>query len=294
MNTDDLVSVVIPIYNSEKFLQESLESVLSQTYSKIEIIAINDGSTDNSIKILSKYSDKIIVIDQKNCGLADAVNAGISKISGRWMKWLSPDDILYPNSIEILVKEAKKMPENTILYSNWDMIDKQGKKVRSFFESNYNDLNNFEFNVRLLDSQLINVNTTLIPTLLFNQGCVMRTLDHITATDYDFFLRSGLFYQTKFHLVEKNLLKYRIHKDQTSHKHILKSLRYLENIKEDILSELDEQIRSKYYTSLKKFSKNKTLNKKLLEIGLAILTKIPESLSEPILIFYLNKTRTTR
>ena len=290
----DLVSVIIPVYNSEKFLKESIESVLSQTYHDIEIITINDGSTDDSIKILNQYSDKIILIDQKNCGLAEAVNAGLRKMSGKWMKWLSPDDILYPNAIEILVKEAKKLPENTIIYSNWEMINEKGKKMRDFYESNYNNLDNFDFNVKLLDAQQINVNTVLIHTSLFNQGCIMRSLDDTAAIDYDFFLRSAILYDIKFHLVEKNLLKYRIHKNQTSHKHILKSLQYLEKIKKDILSELDEKTQDKYYSSLKKYSENKKLEKKFMEIGLQILKLLPESLSEQLLIFYLNKIRSRR
>lgn len=79
-----------------------------------------------------------------------------------------PYDVLYPYAIEDLVGEAKKLPENTIHYSNWEIIDENGNKVRSFSESNYNDLNNFEFNVRLLNGQQINVNTSLIPSKSFS------------------------------------------------------------------------------------------------------------------------------
>lgn len=291
----DLVSVIIPAYNSEKFLKESIESVLSQTYADIEIIVINDGSTDHSIKILNQYNDKIILIDQKNKGLSEAVNTGIKKMSGKWMKWLSPDDVLFPNTIEILVEEAKKLPENTIVYSNWEMIDEKGKKMRNFYESNYNNLDDFEFNVRLLNRQLINVNTVLIPASLFNKGCIMRTLNDTIAIDYDFFLRSGILYDTKFHLVEKNLLKYRIHKNQTSHKNIVKSLKYIDKIKKEILSKLDEITRNKYNLYLKKYSKNKKIEEKLMEIGLEIIKNfLPESLSEKILLFYINKIRSRR
>ncbi|TAK24390.1 MAG: glycosyltransferase [Nitrosarchaeum sp.] len=291
----DLVSVIIPVYNSEKFLKESIESVLSQIYADIEIIVINDGSTDDSIKILNQYNDKIILIDQKNKGLSEAVNTGIKKMSGKWMKWLSPDDVLFPNTIEILVEEAKKLPENTIVYSNWEMIDEKGKKMRNFYESNYNNLDDFEFNVRLLNGQLINVNTVLIPASLFNKGCIMRTLNDTIAIDYDFFLRSGILYGTKFHLVEKNLLKYRIHKNQTSHKNIVKSLKYIDKIKKEILSKLDEITRNKYNLSLKKYSKNKKIEKKLMEIVLEIIKNfLPESLSEKILLFYINKIRSRR
>lgn len=289
------VSVIIPVYNSEKFLKESLESVIHQTYSDVEIIVVNDGSTDKSLEILKQYEDKITIINQENMGLSEAVNAGIKKMSGNWLKWLSPDDILYPNAVEILVKEAKKLPENTILYSNWEMIDENGKKLRDFAESNYNKLDNFEFNVRLLDGQQINVNTTLIPTSLFKKGCLMQNLDDITAIDYNFFLRSGILYKMNFYLVEKTLLKYRIHSKQISHKNISQSLTYLDKIRDDILSNFDEKTKNKYCSSLKKYSSNKNINKKIMKSGLNIITKLlPENISDKMLIFYLNKIRKGR
>ena len=137
---DDLVSVVIPVYNSEKFLAESIESVLNQTYKNIEVITIDDGSTDKSLDILQQFSDKITVISQPNQGLAVALNAGIKKIHGKWFKWFSPDDILYPDAIEILVEEASKLPDNTIIYSNWELIDEDNNILRRHSESNYNNL----------------------------------------------------------------------------------------------------------------------------------------------------------
>ena len=64
----------------------------------------------------------------------------IKKINGKWFKWLSPDDILNPDSLEILVNEVKKLPENTIVYSNWEIIDENGENLRNFVESDYNNL----------------------------------------------------------------------------------------------------------------------------------------------------------
>ena len=105
----ELVSVIIPVYNSAQFLKESLESVLNQTYQNIEIICVNDGSTDDSLEILKQYSNKITIISQENHGLASALNAGIKQMKGNWFKWFSPDDLMYPNTIESLVKAAKKI-----------------------------------------------------------------------------------------------------------------------------------------------------------------------------------------
>jgi glycosyltransferase involved in cell wall biosynthesis len=294
MNNNDLVSIIIPVYNSEKFLKESIESAINQTYKNIEIICVNDGSTDSSLKILNEFSDKIILISQKNQGLASAVNTGINKMQGKWMKWLSPDDILYPNAMETLINESQKLPENTILYSNWEIIDDKGNKLRNFYESNYNNLTSFEYNIRLLDKQQINVNTTLVHSSLL-QECTLRNLDDMTSIDYDFFLRAGILYNTKFHLVEKSLLKYRVHSNQTSHKKIAKTLKYLENIKNDILYQLDKQTREKYDYSIKKYRKEKKIQQKILDFCLKFITKFfPNFISDYVLIFYLNKIRNSR
>ena len=92
---DDLVSIVIPVYNSERFLSESIESALNQTYKNIEVIVVDDGSIDNSQEIIKQYSDKIISIKQENSGLASALNLGINKMTGKWFKWFSPDDTMW-------------------------------------------------------------------------------------------------------------------------------------------------------------------------------------------------------
>ena len=134
MMTSDLVSVVIPVYNSEKYLEECLNSVISQTYQNIEIIVIDDGSTDSSPDILKKYSDRVNVFSQKNNGLASALNLGISKMKGHWFKWFSPDDVMYPHTIETLVDGAKKHSNNTIIYSNWNIMDDTGNIIREFHE----------------------------------------------------------------------------------------------------------------------------------------------------------------
>jgi len=294
MSLDELVSVVIPVYNSENFLAESIESVLNQTYENIEIIAVDDGSTDNSLKILQKYEDKITTIHHENQGLANSVNEAISKINGRWLKWLSPDDVLYPEAIEVLVNVARNLPENIILYSNWELIDKNNKKLRDFSESNYNDLGIFDFNVRLLDGQQININTTLIPHSIFKNGCLFRQLEDTVAIDYDFFLRAGIIYNFHFHLIEKILLKYRIHGNQLSHKNIAKTLSFLSEMRSEVLSKLTKADKENYLKALEKYNKTKSLSKKTMELGLKFVTILPEWASDRLVVFYLNKIRRSR
>ena len=85
------VSIVIPVYNVEKYLKQCLESVVNQTLDKIEVICINDGSTDNSLNILKEYEKKynnIIIIDQENKGPGFARNIGMKRASGKYIYFL--------------------------------------------------------------------------------------------------------------------------------------------------------------------------------------------------------------
>lgn len=288
----ELVSIVIPVYNSQQFLKESLESIINQTYSNIEIICVDDGSTDNSLKILKSYSEKITIISQKNQGLASALITGINNMHGKWFKWFSPDDLMYSNTIETLVNCAKKHP-NTIVYSNWKIIDEKGDELRDFCESNYNDLSDFEYYIRLLDGQQINVNTSLIPSILFEK-CLIRNLDDPVAVDYDFFIRAALLHNVKFYLIQKSLIKYRIHSEQLSHKNISKTLDYVSKIKFEIFQHLDKSIQNKFINELKIYQNSKSTKRKTMEFGMKLVKSTPSWVSDRILIFYLNKIRRGR
>ena len=88
------VSIVIPVYNTEKYLDDCIESALNQTYKEIEVIAVNDGSTDNSLEVLKKYADRIKIISKPNGGTSSALNVGIAAMAGEWFKILGADDVL--------------------------------------------------------------------------------------------------------------------------------------------------------------------------------------------------------
>ena len=88
-------------------IEESIE--IDKEYIEKEIILIDDGSTDDSLKILEQFSDRIKIISKSNGGTASALNIGIKNMTGEWFKWLSADDVLYPNAIKELIFEAKKL-----------------------------------------------------------------------------------------------------------------------------------------------------------------------------------------
>ncbi|MFI3241776.1 MAG: glycosyltransferase, partial [Alphaproteobacteria bacterium] len=93
------ISIIIPVYNVEKYLSQCLDSILNQTFNDWEAICVNDGSTDKSAEILTKYANKdsrIKVINQENYGVSSARNAAVKKITGEWTCFLDADDAFAP------------------------------------------------------------------------------------------------------------------------------------------------------------------------------------------------------
>jgi glycosyltransferase involved in cell wall biosynthesis len=95
----ELVSVIIPAYNAQEFIKETIDSAIHQTYPEVEIIVVDDGSTDNTPKILSGYGEKIKVIRQPNSGRSVANNKGIASAKGSWIAFLDADDTWMPQKI---------------------------------------------------------------------------------------------------------------------------------------------------------------------------------------------------
>jgi len=122
-----LVSVIMPCYNSEKYLKEAIESVLNQTYPKVELIVIDDGSSDASRDVIKSYGDKIRAIYQENSGACIARNAGLSVAKGEYIQFLDADDLLDDQAIERCV--AAIDPDTDIVFGNYDQISESGERV---------------------------------------------------------------------------------------------------------------------------------------------------------------------
>ena len=101
------VTVIIALYNQKQFIGEAIESILCQTYPNIEIIVVNDGSTDNPFSVLEKYKNNIILIDQKNKGLSAARNIGLKNSSGEYIQFLDADDVLQRDKIKLQLEYSE-------------------------------------------------------------------------------------------------------------------------------------------------------------------------------------------
>ena len=105
------ISIIVPVYNVEVYLRECIDSILKQTYTNLEIILVNDGSTDSSLDICKEYKKKhknIMIVDKKNGGVSDARNAGLDVATGEYIMFSDPDDFYAPNSCEVLYNAIKK------------------------------------------------------------------------------------------------------------------------------------------------------------------------------------------
>lgn len=129
---NDLISVIIPVYNVEKYLKKCVDSVLKQDYINIEIILVDDGSTDSSGNICDEYSNKypnkVKVIHKKNGGLSDARNYGIKKSSGKYLIFVDSDDWIEENTISYSYKEIIENNAQIAVYGI--SIDQEGKKAK--------------------------------------------------------------------------------------------------------------------------------------------------------------------
>lgn len=130
-----LISIVIPVYNCELYIKETIQSILKQTYNNIECIVVNDGSTDATSTILDEFSGVISVYEQLNSGQSSALNYGFLKAKGEYIGYLSADDLIDNEHIDSMVKLISKIkfqnsydvePENIVVFSRYRLINSAG------------------------------------------------------------------------------------------------------------------------------------------------------------------------
>ncbi len=129
-----LVSVIVPCHNSEAFLQEAIASALNQTYCNVEIVIIDDGSTDHSIEIIRAFGDRVRWETRSNQGAAAARNQGIDLARGKYIKFLDADDILLPDCIEQQLIHTNKLAvdRRAIIYGDAMRVDQQGNPLPNY------------------------------------------------------------------------------------------------------------------------------------------------------------------
>lgn len=136
MCNKEIVSIIIPIYNVEKYIEQCLYSIVKQTYRNFEVIIIDDGSNDKSLEIARKIIEnckdiKFILIKQKNQGVSIARNNALKKANGEYILFVDPDDYLEYRCIEVLVKKSKQTNADIVLYNYRKVVEFENNRIFS-------------------------------------------------------------------------------------------------------------------------------------------------------------------
>ncbi len=189
MSTQPLVTIVTPSYNSGEFIEETIQSVLNQTYPHIEYIIMDGGSTDNTHEIVAKYADRLTFISEPDEGQSDAINKGWQRAQGEIIAWLCADDLYVPDTVETAVNTLQAHPEIGWVYGDVRWIDRAGNPYHRripILDWDYRDL--------LEHSNYIAQPTVFLWRSVFEQMGTIRLELHYTM-DYEYWLRIGKTYR---------------------------------------------------------------------------------------------------
>lgn len=212
------VSVIIPVYNAEKFLDRCLKSIFSQTLSNFEVILIDDGSIDNSYEIMinykNKYPEMVKIISQENLGISKARNIGISQACGEYIAFVDADDFVDPNFLELLYKNAKKNNADISCCNYYKYFNKIGRKYAHVFKMHKGIYNSQRaLKVLISDSRL----QYYVWNKMFKRDLLLKnniTFTNICFEDTEFCVKS-FYFANKIAVIEKALYYYVKHDNST-------------------------------------------------------------------------------
>lgn len=215
------VAIIIPMYNSENYIGDTLKSLIRQTYTDISIICVDDGSTDNTRKIVEKYSQKdgrIKYLYQSNCGAPMARNNGLINSNSRYVLFFDADDILMNNAIEIMVKRIKN-DNSDICIGSYEELG--GKKLKYYYGNSIFELDEMNiFSVAKLDPLPGN---KLYKREVINSKNI-RFENLAIGQDLNFFIKY-LLICNKVSFINDIVMRYRIVSGSISHTYTLKILK---------------------------------------------------------------------
>ncbi|MBM4137171.1 MAG: glycosyltransferase family 2 protein [Nitrospira sp.] len=231
------VSVIIPAYNSARYLLDAIDSVFAQTYKDLEVIVIDDGSTDNTKEILEPYMDRIIFLQQVNSGPSKARNLGIQRSSGEYLAFLDADDIWFPEKLEKQVRLSDSMPEVGMVYTDAVFSYADGSRSPHSWLSTFPKRTSGSIFESLLSACFI-----LIPTVMVRRECLIDVSyfreDLKCWEGYDLWLKIAFVYPIE--MIEDRLVVRRVHDKNLFYSSIVNELHGLIQIYEGWLSRVKE------------------------------------------------------
>lgn len=210
--TPDLVSVIIPTFNSAQYLPQAIDSALSQSYAKVEIVVVNDGSTDNTKEVITPYQEKILYFYKENGGPGSARNFGIEKSHGEYIAFLDADDYWLPDKLQTQMDFIKKHREYALIHSNTWILEEYKELYPRFMNKQPSIGKIFK---KLFLQNCINNLTVILKRECFDAvGGFDENEALIGFEDYDLWLRIAVLYEIGY--VDEIVSVYRIHQRNIS------------------------------------------------------------------------------
>jgi glycosyltransferase involved in cell wall biosynthesis len=196
------VSVVLPTYNQAEYLPQALDSVLNQTWRDYELIVVNDGSTDDTPRILHEYQRRygFAVIHQENQKLPRALNTGFRLARGQYLTWTSSDNVMLPHMMGVLVDALDFNPQVGLVYADWEVIDEHGTVIGV--------VQTFDFD-RYLLMRTNYINACFLYRRTCQDAVGLYDPEYIYAEDWEYWLRISRSFEIM--RVPQVLYQYRIH-----------------------------------------------------------------------------------
>lgn len=213
------VSVLLPVFNAERYLLEALQSLTCQTFADFEIVAVNDGSPDKSLDLLHSYKQldsRLVIIDRGNTGIVGALNDGLNRCRGAYIMRMDADDISYSTRLEIQLKEINRRTNCVAIGSSIELIDPEGDPIA--IEHAETDRDRLHQNIRSWTGRCLCHPSVLMRTdAVRSLGGYRSPGKHQNiAEDADLWER--LLSVGDIANVDDVLLKYRLHHDSISHR----------------------------------------------------------------------------
>lgn len=203
-----LVSIVIPAYNGGRYLREAVHSVLNQDYTNIELLVLDDGSTDNTCEILQSYADRFYWESHANMGQASTLNKGWRQAGGEILSYLNHDDALEPYAVRVAVDHLVRYPEAVLVYGDFDLMDTEGNVFRRVHAPDFHYLD-----------MVANFMCQPGPGVFFRRDAFDRVGGWNSSLrqvpDYEYWLRLGL--RGTFLHIPQSLARFRIHEHSLSY-----------------------------------------------------------------------------
>lgn len=205
--TVPVVSVIIPVYNGERYVREAIESVYGQTFQDWELVVIDDGSADRSVEVVRSYGNRLTLVEQDNHGVCHARNTAVARARGRYVTFLDADDVWLPTKLERQVEFLEQHGDVGLVHSDLTIIDEVGRVTGAQVCSGHHRA---AFSRQFLGGHLIYPSAAMIRTEIFRAiGGFSQDFHGASYEDIELWVR--LSNSCIFHCFSEPLVFYRIH-----------------------------------------------------------------------------------